>query len=439
MKRIGLTYGAVLLFGQVLVLYAAQQPERSSIESANRLFREGKFSEAHALYSELQARDPSKFEAALRLGTIALFRNRLGDAETLLTKALRLKPDDKEAKNLLAHVYFRKDDFAKAAPYFRAVGAEPVAKKLESFKGLVPYQIETKAPVTEVPFIYTDPLPIIEVSLNGDRKATFIIDTGASEVYLDPELANELGALRFGSTTGVYGGGLQAQTIHGRIDSLTLGDFVIRNVPVRILSTKRFAPVAHGKSVDGILGTTMLSHFVATLDYPDGKLILRRNTSDQLQNFEQEAGTQKATIIPFWMAGEHFMVAWGQVNKSKPVLLFVDTGLAGGGFLCPESTLKDAAILLPQGPAFEGVGGGGKMKIVPYEVEELSLGDAREQKIRAFFGAFPDRIEYSEGFRIAGIISHQFFRPYALTFDFSKMRIFLKRKGNSGLAAPARR
>jgi hypothetical protein len=173
----------------------------------------------------------------------------------------------------------------------------------------------------------------------------------------------------------------------------------------------------------------MLSHFLVTLDYPGGKLILRQKTKDQLQPLEHDARDGKAIVIPFWLAGEHFIVAWGRVNRSKPMLLFVDTGLAGGGFLCPESTLKDAAIQLPLGPAFEGIGGGGKVKIVPYEVAELSLGDAREQKIRAFFGAFPDRIEYSEGFRIAGIISHQFFRPYALTFDFSEMRLFLKRKG----------
>lgn len=399
-------------------------------QEPDRLFREGKFSEAEALYSQIQARDPSNFQAALRLGTISLLKNRLGDAKTWLDKALKRKPDDQEAKKLLAQVFYRMDDFARAAPLFRTLGAEPVAKKLESFAARVPYQIEAQGSVTEVPFIYTDPLPLIEVTLNGDKKAIFIIDTGGSEIYLDPEVARELKAVQFGSTIGVYGGGLQANTGHGRIDSIRLGDFVVRNVPVLILSTKRFAPVAHGKSVDGILGTTMLSHFLATLDYPRGKLILHQKSIDQLQKFEQEAKDQKAAVIPFWMAGDHFMVAWGQVNKSKPMLLFVDTGLAGGGFLCPPSTLKDAAIALPGGPAFEGVGGGGKMKIVPYTVDELSLGNVKGRKIRAFHGAFPEPIEYAQGFRIGGIISHQFFRPYALTLDFSEMRLFLKSEPN---------
>ena len=38
-------------------------------------------------------------------------------------------------------------------------------------------------------------------------------------------------------------------------------------------------------------------------------------------------------------------------------------------------------------------------------------------------GAFPPSLEHSEGFRIAGLISHAFFRPYAVTFDFDRMRL----------------
>lgn len=46
-----------------------------------------------------------------------------------------------------------------------------------------------------------------------------------------------------------------------------------------------------------------------------------------------------------------------------------------------------------------------------------------------FAGAFP--LENVLGFSIGGIISHGFFRHYALTFDFVGMRLFLKRKKGS--------
>jgi len=128
------------------------------------------------------------------------------------------------------------------------------------------------------------------------------------------------------------------------------------------------------------------------------------------------------------MAGDHFMVAWGTVNQSQPLLWFVDTGLAGGGFLCPESTLREAGIKLLEGQAGEGIGGGGKVKVVPFVVDELTLGEAKEQHIPGVYGAFPPALENAHGFRIGGLISQVFFKPYALTLDFTGMRFFLKRK-----------
>src|SRR5262249_1904074 len=146
---------------------AGWQAKPALLESADGLFREGKFAEAGSLYAKIQAEDPVSFEATLRLGTIALFKNQLGDAGMSLRKASQLKPEDRAAKKLLAQVYYRQDNFEKAAPLYRALGAEPVAKKLESFKGVMPYQIEGKAEVAQVPFLHTDPLPLIEVKVNG--------------------------------------------------------------------------------------------------------------------------------------------------------------------------------------------------------------------------------------------------------------------------------
>ncbi|MHC4696859.1 MAG: hypothetical protein ACYTFA_08965 [Planctomycetota bacterium] len=127
-------------------------------------------------------------------------------------------------------------------------------------------------------------------------------------------------------------------------------------------------------------------------------------------------------------AGTHFMAAWGQANDAEPCLFFPDTGLAGGGFRCPESTIKAAGIDLTGLPAFQGMGGGRPVTVTPFTVKELSLGGAKQSDVPSFFGAFPEEIEYSRGFRIGGIISHVFFRPYALTFDFERMHLLLKPK-----------
>lgn len=236
--------------------------------------------------------------------------------------------------------------------------------------------------------------------------------------------------MQFGSETGTFAGGQQAGFAHGHIDSLTLNDFIIKNVPVHIMDIRRFSqPVFGGMRVDGVIGTVLLYHFLSTLDYPNGELILRRSTKENLNRLEEEAKAKNHIVVPFWMAGDHIMVAWGTVNKSQPLLLFfVDTGLAGGGFTCPESTLKEASIELQEGLADDGIGGARTVHFIPFMVEELTLGDAKAYNIQGYTGAFPSSFENAFGFRIGGLISHGFFRQYALTFDFTGMRLLLKKK-----------
>jgi hypothetical protein len=66
------------------------------------------------------------------------------------------------------------------------------------------------------------------------------------------------------------------------------------------------------------------------------------------------------------------------------------------------------------------------MKVWPFDVASLSLGDARRQGLQGIAGAFPPQLEWAFGFRIGGLISHGFLRSYAVTFDFERMAIRLE-------------
>ena len=58
--------------------------------------------------------------------------------------------------------------------------------------------------------------------------------------------------------------------------------------------------------------------------------------------------------------------------------------------MSPESTLKKANIKLLESQTSEGVGGGGKFRSVPFVVEELNFGEAREKNVPgSFSGPFP--------------------------------------------------
>ncbi len=420
-----LTTFAILLL-LVLPSVVFSQGDQSKLALADTLFRAAEFSQAEALYEDTLKNEPGNYRATLQLGRIALLGNRFADAERWLKKAIELKPEENEPKALLAEAYYRQDNFKEAAPLFQAIGKTPMADKLQYFSNKVPYQIESGVDVTSVEFVQTDPLPIVKIRLNNIEETLFLIDTGGWELIIDTDLAEKIGAKKFGGDTAVYAGGTKAITYHGMVDQVKIGDFLVKNVPVSINeSTKRIAD-AFGIPVRGVLGTVFLYHFIFTLDYPNGRLILQRKTEENVKQMKRLVESKDNIVVPFWMAGDHFIIAKGTVNGSKPLLFHLDTGMAGGGFDCPESVIKEANIELSK-ETKEGMGGGGMIKIKEGLVRELTLGKAKEHNIRGLFGGFPPVMEYRFGFRLGGVISHAFFRTYQLTFDFTTMNVVLER------------
>lgn len=62
---------------------------------------------------------------------------------------------------------------------------------------------------------------------------------------------------------------------------------------------------------------------------------------------------------------------------------------------------------------------------MPYRVGQLSFGAIKQENVSGVYdGPFP--WENAFGFHLAGMVGHDFFKPYAVTFDFENMRIFLQ-------------
>ncbi|MBK5114852.1 MAG: aspartyl protease family protein [Candidatus Heimdallarchaeota archaeon] len=398
-----------------------------TIEDAQEMFSQGKFEKAKESYSKLLTVEPENYEVIKQLGKIALYSNKFSEAEELLAKAIALKSEEREPKLLLVEVYYRQDEFQKAASVLKQIGEEDQAERYESFKEVTPNQIAGNVESTKIKFIQTDPLPVLQVRINDGEPINFTIDTGASELVIDTEFAKEVGLKSSHTREGIFAGGKKAAVQIGKIDTITLGELTVKNVPVTFMPVRQFsAPVFGGMQINGIIGSTLFYHFITTMDYVKGELVLRRKTEANIQQIEEQIENQNIAQIPFWMAGKHFIVAWGKVNKSKPMLFFVDTGLAGGGFTCSETTIKEAGIELLRDQTRMGSGGGGMVQIIPFIVDDLCLGEFSEKNIRGFFaGGKP--LSEMVGFHIGGIISHTFFRNYALTFDFTKMRLLLQK------------
>jgi Aspartyl protease/Tetratricopeptide repeat len=423
---------AVLAFWVMLapLKLAAQAPPTAS---ADQLFKAGKFVEAQAQYAQIAAGHPSDYHAVFSLGRIALLSNKLDDAEKWLTRATTLKPDETDPRVMLAEVYYQLDDFQKAAAALDGVDVSnnqliisqyPALNValFRSFAGQTPYDLNGSGGTTIVKFLQTDPLPLVSVQINGGPDVTFFIDTGGSVVTLDADFAKELGVPQLGTVKGTFAGGQTAEVGLGRIDSIKLGQWTVQNLPVGILPLRQL-DLGGGYRIDGTIGTTLFYHFLATMDYPNGQLVLRRKNMRSQRRFMQ--ASSDSAVVPFWIAGDHFMVGWGQVEDLPPSLLFVDSGLVGAGTKLAESVIKAAGIALEQDKAETGAGGGGTLTIVPYVVKRVSLGTVQEENVQGVFdGPFP--WENSFGFFLAGMVGHEFLRPYAVTFDFENMEIFLK-------------
>ncbi|MFW9924530.1 MAG: aspartyl protease family protein [Candidatus Thorarchaeota archaeon] len=396
---------------------------------ANMQFQTGYFTDAEKSYKKVLDKDPKNFQALVQLGNLALYSNKFTEAKKWLLQANELEPKEPAPHALLAEMYYRLDNFQDAAKHLRNYGIEDMALRLESFKGSQPYLVESNEDIFKITLLQVDPLPVIEIKINGKEKVNFLIDTGAAETMIDVDYAKENNLEIFGEKIGTFAGGKKATTYQGKVGSLTLGNLTIKNMPVGILPIRPISQIFGGLRIDGIIGTVLFYHFITTLDYTKGELILRTNTNENLKEFYEENKKVKITEIPFWMAEDHFMVAWGRVNKGEKTLFFLDTGLAGGGFTGAKATLEQAKVVLDEANASEGIGGGGKVRVVPFEVEELTFGGAVEKNIKGLFtDNFP--IEYKLGFRIGGIISHQFFKSYSLTFDFLNMKFLLIKKEN---------
>jgi predicted aspartyl protease len=440
------------------------KPTSEEIAQADRLFHSGSFAEAQQAYVEIAAKDPKDFHAASQLGYIALLSNKLDDSEALLRKALDLKHGDAGTKIMLAEALYRKNDFFHAARTLQGLGPEDAAKlknystlnvaKLESFRDEDPYKFERDAgESTRLPFIKSDPLPVVNVRVNGGPDVAFFIDTGGAELLLDSEFARELNVKPMGSVQGTFSGGQHAQVENGRVDSLTLGSWTLKNIPVGMMPLRSMSSGFGVKQINGCIGTNVLYQFLSTIDYRTGELILRKKNAANLKRFEaagspsgapgvgrrsggrnaqpknatgaKNTGGTNGIVVPMWMAGDHFMVAWGRVNTQPMSLFFVDSGLAGAGVKLAESAIQKAGIHLDESKASEGQGGGGMLKIIPYTVAQFTVGEITEQDVPGLYdGPFPWENEF--GFHLAGMFGSDFLKHYAVTFDFTNMRIIFR-------------
>ena len=107
----------------------------------------------------------------------------------------------------------------------------------------------------------------VPVHINGKGPYDFVLDTGAGNTVVTPELASEIGLEAkqvHGIARGV-GGDMQLEL--AAVDTLSVGDAEISSSQTVVLDLSKVSP--KGKLIDsGIIGYDFLKNFETVIDYP---------------------------------------------------------------------------------------------------------------------------------------------------------------------------
>ncbi|MFH1502765.1 MAG: aspartyl protease family protein [Candidatus Eisenbacteria bacterium] len=407
--------------------FEADSGDATRYEYASLLFEAGLFEEARATVAPLVAVDEPSAEVARLAGRLAYYLGDYGAAERIFAGSLERDPENARALTGLVFTHYQTNSFSRCSELAGKGGDDvrlPHLDLMLAFGDDAPYRMEWRGPTsTEVPFISVDPLPVVEVEIEG-RKISAIIDTGGDLFILDTDIAAELGIEPVASMTGMFAGGMQAEIGFAKASSLKLGGVTMRSVPISLLPTK---PLSFGElEIGGIIGTSVLRQFLSTIDYPNGRLVLRERTEGASDAFLAESTGHVVEETPFYLQGTHFLLAHGSLNGHGGLLFHVDSGLAGlPAFATTEQTLEYVGIPVPEVAVHEGVigGGGGGFAVGEFPIASLGLGRLEQPNLVGSFGAQPPGSYRMLGFIVDGLISHNFLRRYAWTLDFDRMRM----------------
>jgi len=375
-------------------------------DSADQLFTEGYFAAADRAYAAVLRQDPADAYAWAQRGYIALLSNRFAATERFLSRAIKLNPSDTVSMTRLADCYVRQDDFAPAVALLAQAG-DRIDSTLYSAVSGSPYQISgtDSGPVA---FQTVDPLPSVTASVNGTA-APFTLDTGATFTF-SAAMAAAAGVSPVATVLVDHGDG-PVPTYIGVVDSLRIGAVEIASVPV-MWDDVSFTTAPGDGEPAGVIGTTIFYHFQATMDYARRALTLRR-----------AAPSPGPATAPLWLAPDHFIFSWGRVGESVPGPVLIDTGGVGLGVVLSTAQAA-AADVVPDYAAPES-----DLGVTCYPcTASVEVGRVRRD-VPGVAGPFTSTDGF--GFNPVGTLSHEYFKPSSITFDFRAMTVTVPPRSSS--------
>lgn len=388
---------------------------------AAALWDSGDFDGAALFFERAVRENPSDLEALHGMGRLKLAQNDLAAAIVFLEQAQALALSvagggrdelSLRAKRDLAWAYYRLDRFDLAAALLEQLPQQqPLAQQLRAFGNRPPYQMAADVEEIALPFLGTDPLPVVTVVIGGKEHA-FIIDTGAAQLTLDTAFLRELKLPSYGTTNARLASGTSAPLVYTIVPEITLGEATLYTIPAEVMDIRRYAP-----QISGFIGTNVLQRFHLLMDIEGEVLRLRP------RRHQNPFATKGMMQMPLYWLDAHLLFTPLRLNQHNTIT-YLTTGLAGVDFAVPESTARQAQ--LRQAGGLEGVSGGGSQAFEMVIAERVALGSWERTNVEGLLGFFPPELEWRYGFRVGAIASYALLRHKQIGINFDAMHLLIE-------------
>ncbi len=376
------------------------------------------------------------------LAMVDFYENRLEAAIRGLRRAVALAPEEPDYIFHLGQATARSERYKEAADAyerFLVIAPKTDVDRRDRIRGMIDFlrYLGTQASLygiggkskSEQSFEAIDGRPVLKVRVNGGKEPLrFVLDTGSGMSVLSEATAKKLGlrpAARGGLARAVGGGG-KFEIVYGFLSSMDIGDVRVERVPVYI---RHFY---EGKvPVDGYLGLSVISHFIATIDYGTNTFSLRRNSDAQLTNDGSQFGSpppEQAGVIeiPVRTTGSGFISGELQVEGiERPQNFIIDTG-ASISVISEKLAEQEELANYLQKTRMRILGAAGVTENVKlFLLPRVTIGTLVRENIGAAVLDL-EPINETAGFTQDGILGANFLRQFRVTFDFQRGLIRLE-------------
>lgn len=394
------------------------------------LLNNGNFKEANNILNrayELNREEPLGW---FGFGMLNFYENRIDTSVDALQTAEYFSPDDYDIVFSLAQVYARAEKYKEAADTynkFLSISPKTDTDRRSRIKGLIGflrylgnkqelYKVDSSAKKTVVPIQIMRDRPIIEVKVNNkDEKLRFVLDTGSGISVISDETAQRLKikSISKGGQARAVGGDGRFEIVYGFLNSVSIGDSKVRNVPVYI---RKFHDDA--EKVDGYIGLSLISKFLTTVDYGNATFTLAKKTSENVTNFENEA-----VALPLRLTSSGFLSGEVQLpGIEMPFNFIVDTG-ASISVISEDLANTREMSQFSIDEKMRVIGAAGVTENVPsFMIPKMTFGTHTRESVKAI-ALDLDVINEASGFEQAGILGGNFLKNYRLTFDFQNSKV----------------